>query len=229
MANDNTEMHAAEPEGTRGVMSEMLGEMRAMSGRLRVFDPGAFGVPSGAERDDDRAVLAAGALVRAGASLLSCLFEDTALLLTDQDDVAEAPGRMIVLDDLPPAFAHLYTHAFAERFLIVTADVVAALHRPEWVTPGSVAERLALHLVITTARASLEIAEAIDWADSDEVYEPFRAAAFDDRDHERLYELERGDLPMVLRADSVDGAGHELAHWFRPFDDRRFVHPFVRD
>lgn len=230
MADDHTGIRPLNGGGEApGVVREMVGEMRAMSGGLRAFDPAEFGVPTDAERDDDRDRLAAGALVRAGTSLLSCLFEDIALLLTEQDDVGEAPARMIVLDDLPPAFAHLYTHVFAERFLIAAADVVGALNRPVWVTPGSTAERLALHLVITTARAGLEIAEVIDWSDSDEIYEPFRAAAFDDRDHERLYELDRGDLPIVLRADSANGVGNELSHWFRPFDDHRFVHPFVRD
>lgn len=211
------------------LMREMTDEMRALGGRLRAFDLDAFGVPPGAEPDEERDRLAAGALVRAGNILVSCLFEDTARLLTELETVADVPDQMIVLDDLPPAFAHLYTHVFAERFLIVAADVAAALHRPEWVPPGSVAERLALHLLIKTARASLEMAEVIDWADSDVVYEPLRAAAFDDRDHELLYELERRDLPSLLRTEDPDGVGTGLAHWFRPFRDDGYAHPFVRD
>lgn len=211
------------------LMREMTDEMRALGGRLRAFDLDAFGVPPGAQPDEDRDRVAAGALVRAGNILLACLFEDTARLLTEVDSVADAPDQMIVLDDLPPAFAHLYTHAFAERFLIATADVVAALHRPEWQPPASIAERLALHLLIKTARASLEMAEVIDWADSDAIYEPLRDAAFADRDHELLYDLERRDLPNLLRSDVLDGVSNELTHWFRPFDDHRFTHPFVRE
>ena len=196
---------------------------------LHAFDPGGFGVPAGACPDPERNRVAAGALMRAGNIVLSCLFEDTARLLTEQDNVAEEPDRMIVLDDLPMAFAHLYTHAFAERFVIVAAGVVGALHKPKWIPPSTIAERLALHLLIKTARAGLEIAEVIDWSDSHDVYEPFRAAAFTDRDHELLYELERDDLPVVLRGEPADRLSNELAHWFRPVGGGGFIHPFLRD
>lgn len=233
MADDTHDLSGAgEKSGVRldaapDIMQEMLEEMRERAGLLRAYDPGGFGVPPGAEPDPERDRIAAGALMRAGNVLITCLFEDTARLLMEQESCAEAPDRMIVLDDLPPAFAHLYTHAFAERFLIVTAGVVGGLNRVKWRPPETIAERLALHLLIKTARASLEIAEVIDWADSQEIYEPFREAAFGDRDHELLYELERDDLPMVLRTDPVDGLSNELAHWFRPVGGRGFVHPFL--
>lgn len=218
-----------EVEAAPDIMQEMLEEMRECAVLLRAFDPGGFGVPPGADPDPDRDGIAAGALMRAGNVILTCLFEDTARLLTEQESVADAPDRMIVLDDLPTAFAHQYTHAFAERFVVVTAGVVGGLHRTRWIPPSTIAERLALHLLIKTARAGLEIAEVIDWADSHEIYEPFRDAAFKDRDHELLYELERDDLPMVLRAEPADGLSNELAHWFRPVGGGGFIHPFLRD
>lgn len=220
---------AVELDAAPDIMEEMLDEMREQASLLRAFDHGEFGVPPGADPDSGRDRLAAGALMRAGNIVLTCLFEDTARLLMEQESVAESPDRMIVLDDLPTAFAHLYTHAFAERFVIVTAGVVAALHRPKWIPPSTIAERLALHLLIKTARAGLEIAEVIDWADSHEIYEAFRAAAFVDRDHELLYELERDDLPLVLREEPADGLSNELTHWFRPVGGRGFIHPFLRD
>jgi len=212
-----------------GIIREMIDEMREQAMLLRAFDPGEFGTPPGADPDPGRDRVAAGALMRAGNIVLTCLFEDTARLLMEQESVAEAPDRMIVLDDLPTAFAHLYTHAFAERFVVVTAGVVAALHRSKWIPPSTIAERLALHLLIKTARAGLEIAEVIDWADSHEIYEPFRAAAFGDRDHELLYELDRDDLPVAMRGEPADGLDNELAHWFRPVGGRGFIHPFLRD
>ena len=223
------EENGVELDTAPDIMEEMLDEMRERACLLRAFDPGEFGVVPGSPPDPAQGRLAAGALMRAGNIVLACLFEDTARLLREQDTVAESPDRMIVLDDLPTAFAHLYTHAFAERFVIVTAGVLAALSRPKWIPPSTIAERLALHLIIKTARAGLEIAEAIDWADSHEIYEPFRVAAFEDRDHELLYELERDDLPVVLREEPGDGISNELAHWFRPIASRAFVHPFLRD
>lgn len=235
MTDDTDGISAADEKGEEqldsspDILREMIDEMREQAVLLRAFDPGGFAAPAGARPDPERNLLAAGALMRAGNIVLTCLFEDTARLLLEQDSVAEEPDRMIVLDDLPMAFAHLYTHAFAERFIIVMAGVVGALHRPKWVPPSTIAERLAVHMLIKTARAGLEIAEVIDWSDSHEVFEPFRAAAFTDRDHELLYELERDDLPAVLRAEPSDGLSNELAHWFRPVGGRGFIHPFLRD
>lgn len=203
-------------DGASEVRQEVLADFRAKADLLRAFDHAGFGVPTGTELDADRNLLAAGALMRAGNALLSDLFEDTALLLNEFPIVAAEPNSMRVLDRLPPAFTHLYTHLFAERFSIAVSEVVRGLNHKDWTPNGTIAERLALDLIIKTARRHLELADLIGWSDSDTIYEPFRAAVFTDRDHEALY-----DLPLHDLSD-------EIAAWFQPASGRGPIHPFLR-
>lgn len=231
------------PAPSSDARRETVDEMREQAVWLHAFDPAGFGTPTGSTFDADRNQIAAGALMQAGNTVLSSLFEDTARLLTEQESVAADPDRMIILGKLPGAFAHVYNFAFAERFVIVTANTVGALHQPKWISPCTIAERLALHVLITVARSYLITTAITDWSGSHEVYEPFRAAVSPDRDYELryevLYELDRDDLPPELRDadDPLDEFGglidrrtlSALAHWFQPVDGRGFIHPFLRD
>lgn len=212
------------PGTTPDIPQEMAAEMRALAPTLRAFEPHDFATPPGHSADADRDELAAGALMRAGHIVLTGLFEDMALL-TEDGSVAEKSDPIFIPADLPVAFAHHYTHAFVKRFLIATSEVVRGLNQTRWSPNGSVAERLALHLIIKLASATLDIAEIVAWEDGAAMYEPVRSA-FSCRNLERLYAIRRGDLPPDLRADPIDDLANPLPHWFRPVPGK-WAHPYL--
>jgi hypothetical protein len=77
---------------------------------------------------------------------------------------------------------------FTRHFLVATIIVASRLTQRSWTSPASVAEALALHIIVEAARRILEEHELIG-EDLGNLYREFDDAAFDDVDHEWLYEM----------------------------------------
>lgn len=154
---------------------------------LRAFHLDVFDAGDG---DQETALLAAGALIFATTIVVDELFQDIKTLAADNGTVADSEGVFLVLDELPSRFAHHYNGRFARQFLIATVMVTGRLSAEEWASPASVGEALALHLVVGRARDLLEQYDVFDDQALRHLYDEFEEAAFDDLDHEWLYQAE---------------------------------------
>jgi hypothetical protein len=101
----------------------------------------------------------------------------------------------------------------------------------EWVPPASVAEALALHVVVEQARNLLVEHDVCDEDEARHLYNGFEDAAFDDVDHEWLY---RNDLDGF--EDDPDFTAQfgptdmRVGSWFRQIANAEgHVHPFSVD
>jgi hypothetical protein len=144
---------------------------------LDVFDPG--------DGDPESALLAAGALMMAATIVIDELFQDVRLL--GRDTVADSDEVFMVLE-LPERFARHYDGRFARNFLIAMIMVTGRLAEVEWTSPASVDEALALHVVVKRARVLLDMHELFDEQTLRRLYHGFDDAAYDDVDHEWLYQ-----------------------------------------
>lgn len=212
-----TPLSAEEREKTRARIDRCADQLTAFS--LADFgayededdDGGGFGVPMRQAR------LAAGALVYAIEILIDELFHDVQTLARGDESVTGVDD-CLVLSDLPPCCAEQYTGLFAKRFLVSAAVLTARLTGPGWAPLASVAEELALRLLITQAQIVLDLYELSD-QETGRALEALRGAAFEDFDHEDLY----GDC-------DEDGLAQIDANaWFAPFAPPRCVHPYVHD
>ncbi|GAA2347092.1 hypothetical protein GCM10009854_25110 [Saccharopolyspora halophila] len=197
--------------------------------RLRAFDRTAFG------RSDESAALCAGALVHAVRVVTDELFYDELALAVNNATVADAVG-LLVLEELPPCYDHRYDAFFARAFVLASGEVAVRLTSPDWTPPRSVAEALALRLIINEARVVLEAAELMNWDDSERVFAAFAERAFGDLDVDELYAVE---LPMAseLEPELVEQAakteadlhnrGLAFDQWFTPKDGSPGVHPYL--
>jgi hypothetical protein len=180
---------------------------------------------------DDEATtqLAAGALIFASSVTVDQLFRDLEQLSERGGTVADG-GVYFVLEELPGRFAHRYDVRFARHLLVATIIVASRLTRRSWTSPASVAEALALHIIVEAARTILEEHELIG-EDLDNLYRGFDDAAFDDVDHEWLYEMSMDgfeddeDLQSRLRFTDM-----RFDAWFdqRPMSGS-FVDPYALD
>ena len=154
---------------------------------VRAFDTDVFDAGDG---DEQTALLAAGALIFATTMVIDELFQDIKTLAADNGTVADSDGVFLVLEDLPPRFAHHYNGRFAHQFLVAAVMVTGRLSADEWASPASVGEALALHLVVQRARDLLEQHDVLDDEALRHLYDEFAEAAFDDLDHEWLYQAD---------------------------------------
>jgi hypothetical protein len=144
----------------------------------------AFGTDGGVTAD--QAKLVAGALAEAVVIVIDELFDDVNAL--DEDDTtADQHEELLVIDELPEAFADQYSAWFAKRFLIATVIVGERLTEDEWRSPTCPAEALALHVLKGRARTELAATGLLDEDTLKLAFAAFDENAFDDLEHEALY------------------------------------------
>lgn len=160
--------------------------------------------------------LLAGLLWNSSSILLDQLFRDLGTL-SELETVTPADiAGASVLSSLPPQFAVRYDQKFTQKFIVVAADVTAALVRG-WTAPGCLAAELAVRCLLDQAEITEEIYELDlpeDWrADVEEVL-------LEDADSERLY---------ADRLDDLEDDARELdfEHWFKPFAAGDTVPPYA--
>ncbi|MGJ7909270.1 hypothetical protein ACOQFL_22665 [Actinopolyspora sp. H202] len=199
--------------------------LHELSDRLRAFAATAFD-QSGA--DEQRANLAAGALIHAVSVVTDELFYDE-LALTVNDATADGAVGLLVLEELPPCYQHNYDARFTRSLLLCSAAVATRLTGTRWQPPRCVAEALALRLFINEARVVLEATELMSWDESAPLFESFAAHACPDNAYEELFAVEtiaveRSDAPE----ESVTGEAVEqrlrtrglaFDQWFNKYED----------
>ncbi|PKW14714.1 hypothetical protein A8926_2350 [Saccharopolyspora spinosa] len=197
--------------------------------QLRGFEASAFGV------EPDAHVLPAGALIHAVRVVTDEIFYDELALAVNNATVADAVG-LLVLEELPPCYDHRYDAFFARAFVLSSAAVAVRLTEPSWTPPRTVAEALALRLIINEARVVLEAAELMSWEESESVFAGFAGRAFGDSEHEELYEV---DLPLTADAEpevveqitkveaELRARGLAFDQWFVPRDGDPARHPYL--
>lgn len=172
-------------------LDERRDQLAASSELVTALGTDSFGTEDGVTAE--QAQLVAGALAEAVVVLLDELFDDINAL--DEDDTtADQHDELLVLDELPKAFADQYSAWFAKRFLIATVIVGERLTEDEWRSPTNDAEALALHVLKGRARSELAMAGLLDEDTLKRAFAAFDETAFDDLDHEALY------------ADDADGS-----------------------
>ncbi|MFI0466750.1 hypothetical protein ACH347_21935 [Saccharopolyspora sp. 5N102] len=196
--------------------------------QLRAFEASAFGA------DPDTHALAAGALIHAVRVVTDEIFYDELALAVNNATVADAVG-LLVLEELPPCYDHRYDAFFARALVLSSAAVAVRLTEPNWTPPRTVAEALALRLVVNEARVVLEAAELMSWDDSETVFAAFAGQAFGDTDQDELYEV---DLPLSEDAEpevaeqvskveaELRARGVAFDQWFIPRDGNPGRHPY---
>ncbi|NMO53447.1 hypothetical protein HH310_19940 [Actinoplanes sp. TBRC 11911] len=197
--------------------------------QMRAFNREVF---DGVDGQSDEARLAAGALIFAATLLVDELFEDIETLRDSGNDTpTDGDHAYFVLGGLPDRFAHRYDLRFTRNFLIVTIVVTGRLTQPHWASPASVAEALALHVLVERARAFLEMHDLLDADTIGDLYSAFEDAAFDDLDHEFLYRRELDgfeddeDFTSRMRVTNM-----RVEEWFRPVNlSDAHVHPYTVD
>nr|WP_228047288.1 hypothetical protein [Saccharopolyspora sp. HNM0983] len=202
-----------------------------LSEQLRAFSPDAFGPAP--VRSAGR--IAAGSLIHGIRVVTDELFYDELALAVNNATVADAVG-LLVLEELPPCYAHRYDSHFARSFLLSSAAVAAQLTAPEWQGPRTVAESLALRLIVNEARVVLEAAELMDWATSEAVFAQFSEQAFAAVPSEELYAVDfalggQDQLVPIAHADEVEDGlrerGLAFEQWFRPRGGPVGHHPYL--
>ncbi|WP_326854552.1 hypothetical protein [Actinocrinis sp.] len=219
--------HATAPETTAGMTDETREEMRARldryADRLTGFSLADFGAyqPDDDFDDEDggawvpnaQARLAAGALVWAIETLIDELFQDIETLARDDADTEEC----LVLSALPPRCADQYTGLFAKRFLVTTIALTSRLTGPHHAPLASVAEELALRLLIEQAHVVLDLYDLAD-PETDHALASLKDAAYEDYDHEDLYD-----------EDDDSTANPDASTWFAPFNATRHAHFYAHN
>jgi hypothetical protein len=172
-----------------------------------------------------RARLLAGAIGHASVLLIDQLFQDIHTLHEKESIRREDINETWILSGLPPQYAEKYTGLFAQRFLVVAADMTMKL-AAGWTPPSCVAQELAVRCLldqieVTADTYDLDLAPGWRGMLTDRILE--------DTDSDMLYD------------QSLDGFQHDerlnqqlrlapmaLEHWFEPFNDERHVPPYAR-
>ena len=160
--------------------------------------------------------LLAGLLWNSSSILIDQLFRDLGTISTlDVLTPTDIAGTS-VLSSLPPQFAASYDAKFAQKFIVVAADVTASLVRG-WTAPGCLAAELAVRCLLDQAEITEDIYELDlpeDWrADVEEVL-------LEDADSDALY----SDNLDVLEDDA---ASLDFEQWFKPFAPGDTVPPYA--
>ncbi len=172
--------------------------------------------------------LAAGSLIWAASTMVDHLFDDLQTLhQSASETAAETDDGFLVLDELPPRYRHRYTELFVRKFLAATVAITSRLTAPQWQPPACVAEELALRMLIREAVATIE---AIPGTRADTGWiDAFYDAAFDDVDHEFLYQANMDGIEDDPDLGPPGMAPMGFHWWFVPFNDERPVPPYVWD
>lgn len=229
--DDITEELLADAEKLTGLSLELLGldphpDDMTEEQRLQ-FDPEDLDDMAAVPAEERRKTvlqtrLLAGLLWNSSSILLDQLFRDLGMLSELETGTPADIAGSSVLTSLPPQFAARYDQKFAQKFIVVAADVTAALVRG-WTAPGCLAAELAVRCLLDQAQITEEIYELDlpeDWrADVEEVL-------LEDADSETLYT----DGPHGSDDTGTDaGTGHlDFEHWFTPFTPGDTVPPYAR-
>lgn len=223
--DDITEELLADAGKLTGLSLELLGldphpdDMTADQ-RLQ-FDPEDLAEMAAVSPEDrQKAVrqtrLLAGLLWNSSSILIDQLFRDLGTLSRLEVITPTDIAGTSVLSSLPPQFAASYDAKFTQMFIVVAADVTAALVRG-WTAPGCLAAELAVRCLLDQAEITEDIYELDlpeDWrADVEEVL-------LEDADSEALYSD---------RLDELEDDARELdfEHWFKPFAPGDTVPPYA--
>ena len=228
--DDITEELLADAEKLTGLSLELLGldphpDDMTEEQRLQfdTEDLAEMAAVPAEERQDTvfRTRLLAGRLWNSSSILLDQLFRDLGTVSELETVTAADIAGSSVLTSLPPQFAARYDRKFTQRFIVVAADVTAALARG-WTAPGCLAAELAVRCLLDQAEITEDIYELDlpeDWrTDVEEVL-------LEDADSETLYL----DDPDGSDAAPATGAGHlDFERWFTPFTREDAVPPYAR-
>jgi hypothetical protein len=180
--------------------------------------------PERRERSLVQAKLLAGALWEASVILIDQLFEDLAGLRKLHNVEREDIASTFVLSWLPPRQAHKYDVGFVQRFLVVAADMTAALVRG-WSRPSCVAQELALRCLLDQVEVlqdSYDLDLADDWRGM------LEDKLFEDMDSDLLYQNAMDGFENDIELNMQLGfAPMNVQDWFEPFNDAA-VAPFAR-
>ncbi len=160
--------------------------------------------------------LVAGLLWNSSGVLIDQLFRDLDTLNELETITPADIAGTSVLSSLPPQFAARYDLKFTQKFIVVAADVTAALVRG-WTAPGCLAAELAVRCLLDQAEITEDIYEL-------DLPEDWRAGVeevlLEDADSETLYADNLDDLE-----DDADTLGFE--YWFKPFAPGDAVPPYA--
>jgi hypothetical protein len=171
-------------ELTQDELEERRELLYADSELVTALGTDAFGTEDGVTAD--QAKLIAGALAEAVTVVIEELFDDIQTL-DDDDTTADQHDELLVVDELPTAFADQYSAWFAKRFLIATVIVGDRLTEDEWRAPTCAAEALALHVLKGRAQTELTSTGLLEEDVLKRAFAAFDEQAFDDLEHEALY------------------------------------------
>ncbi|MGC7099756.1 hypothetical protein ACPZ19_34195 [Amycolatopsis lurida] len=206
-------------EPTEEELAAAREQLLASADQLRAFGLEAFGhVPDDPESvSAEHATLVAGAFVQGIEVLTDELFQDIQAL-EEAEVTAGEQDTLWVLDQLPERFADQYTALFSKQFLVSTAILGYRLCQPGWTAPQSTAEALGLHLIKSAAAVQLDLSGISEELPLEQIFAAFNEHAFEDLDHELLFE---GEIE-----DGVKGL--DFADWFTPRPHlAETVHPYL--
>lgn len=172
-----------------------------------------------------RARLLAGAIWHASVVFIDQLFQDVHTLHGKVSITRSDIDETWILSGLPPQYAEKYNGLFAQRFLVVGADLTMKL-TSGWTPPSCVAQELAVRCLLD----QIEITADTYALDLDTHWRgTLTDRLLEDTDSDMLYDR------------SLDGFQHDeglnqqlrlapmaLEHWFEPFNDERHVPPYAR-
>lgn len=220
------------PSGSEPETEHWRDRLRGLSERLRAFTGAVFGRP---EHGDQRAEVAAGALIHAVSVVTDELFYDE-LALTVNDATADGAVGLLVLEELPPCYQHNYDARFTRSLLLSSAMVATRLTGGFWRVPRCVAESLALRLFVNEARVVLEATELMSWDESEPLFEEFITHACPDRAYEELFTIDSAaEEESGSSAEHVESVEQRLRdrglafdQWFNRAGDSEFgEHPYT--
>lgn len=171
-----------------------------------------------------QAKLLAGALWEASAVLIDQLFEDVAELRGLDEVTGRDIAETYVLSWLPRRHADKYDVRFAQRFLVIAADMTAALVRG-WTHASCVAQELAVRCLLD----QVEVIQDLYGLDLEGGWRGrLEEHLLEDTDSEMLYQNAMDGFEDDVELNMQLGlAPMNLADWFEPFNHSR-VPAFVR-
>ncbi|WP_344565116.1 hypothetical protein [Streptomyces axinellae] len=214
-------------------------KMRALAPRLRSFGPVMFGTVDEEDEEYDEefaesatsaedAELAAGALIWATDVLLDQLFDDAFSLEEEKTNVAECDRPLWLLEDLPPRYALQYDALFARRFLVTAVALTTRFTEGSFRQLSCVAEELALRMLLQAAEVTLDTFGLLTDGRK-AALECFADLVYEDMDHEWLYDDSKDGIDESPVGEYLGVAAMDLASWFKPFNDDRYVHSYAAD
>lgn len=199
------------------VLDGRAARLRAEAAKVTAFGAEIFGP----DADPDDADVVIGALMRSAELFLDILGEDVATLIRPGVSTVD-PARTYILSMLPAHYRHRYDLEFARRFQAASMKVVDRLAGVDWTTPSSLAEAIALGLIIESGDEALRPLEGVDLDVLRQLLATLRFRLLSDVDHETLYDLPTGHVGDPVFAHLR--VAHGVEDWFVPRRGR--AHPY---